>query len=67
MPIKPIKPSFSKSAKIRLIEREMTVGQLAEKIGFNRWNVSLTIHQRRRFPRIEAAIRKELDLEGIAA
>jgi plasmid maintenance system antidote protein VapI len=54
---------FSESVKIRLIQRRMTVTTLAKRIGANRSNVSTVIHGRRyRMPRIETAIRKELDL-----
>jgi hypothetical protein len=55
--------SFSESAKIRLIQRGMTVTALAAKIKKSRTNVSLVIHGRRyQMPKVEAAVRKELGL-----
>ena len=67
MPTRPAKQSFSQSAKIRLIERDLTISALAKKLRKNRTNVSLVINQRRRLPKLELEIRKELDLEELAA
>lgn len=53
---------FSAQAKIRLIQRQESVTALARRIGFPRNSVSLAIHGRRRMPRIERAVRKELGL-----
>ena len=63
MPKRNPKQNFSQSAKIRLVELQMTVTGLAKKVGANRTNVSLVIHQRRHKPKLEAKIRRELDLE----
>lgn len=54
---------FPVAAKTRLIHRGMSVTALAEKIRKNRATVSLVINQHsRKFPKVEAAIRKELGL-----
>lgn len=58
--------SFGQSVKIRLIERHESVTTLARKIGFPRNSVSLAIHGRRRMPRIESAVRRELGLKEAA-
>lgn len=55
-------PTFSQSAKIRLIQLGISVTELAERVGSNRTNTSLVIHQSRRLPKLEAKIRKELGL-----
>lgn len=60
--MKPRNQSFSLRVKIRLLERNDTVKALAARVGFDRASCSLVIHQRRRMPRVEAAIRKELGL-----
>lgn len=67
MPAKPAKQSFSQSAKIRLIERDLTISALARKLRRNRTNVGLCINERRRLPKLKAEISKELDLEELAA
>jgi hypothetical protein len=54
--------NISQSSRIRLILRGQSITALAGKLGFDRASVSLTIHGRRRMPKVEAAIRKELGL-----
>ena len=45
----------------------MTIGELAKKLGCDRASISLAIHERRNYPKLTARIRKELDLEELAA
>lgn len=52
--------SFGQSAKIRLIQRGLSVKALADLIGRPRNSVSLVIHGRRSIPTVEAEVRKEL-------
>lgn len=54
--------SFGQSVKIRLIQRHESVTALSRRLGYSRTNVALVIHGRRRMPRIERAVRKELGL-----
>jgi plasmid maintenance system antidote protein VapI len=56
------KQSLSRSAKVQLIYRGQSVTSLAMALGFDRSSVSLVIHGRRKMPRVEAAVRKALDL-----
>ena len=53
---------FSEQCQIRLLERNDTVKAPATRVGFDRASCSLVIHQRRRMPRVEAAIKKDLGL-----
>lgn len=56
------KQSFGQSAKIRLIQRGLSVTGLANLIGRPRNSVSLVIHERRRIPAVQKAVREELGL-----
>lgn len=60
--MKALNLSFGQSVKIRLIQRHETVAGLARQIGRPRNSVSLVIHERRRIPGVELAVRKELGL-----
>lgn len=60
--MKLLNQSFSFRVKTRLLERGDSVAALARRLRFDRASCSLVIHQRRRMPRVEAAIRKELGL-----
>lgn len=64
--MKAAKQSFGQSVKILLVRREQTVTGLAAAVGYPRNSVSLAIHGRRKFPNVEAAIRKELKLQEAA-
>lgn len=52
--------NFGQSAKIRLIQRNLSVTGLARLIGRPRNSVSLVIHGRRKIPGVEKLVRKEL-------
>lgn len=58
--------SFGQSAKIRLIQRNLSVQGLADLIQRPRNSVSLVIHGRRHIPTVEKLVRKELGLEEAA-
>jgi excisionase family DNA binding protein len=52
---------FSFRAKVALLERKLTVGELAKQIGRTRETVSRAIH-RGRFPAVQKLIREALSL-----
>lgn len=54
--------TFSVTVRKRLLERGQSILGFSEELGYPRNSVSLVIHQRRRMPKVEAAIRKELGL-----
>ncbi len=60
--MRPRTPTFSQSAKIRMIELGISVTELAARVGSNRTNTSLVIHQSRSMPKLEKKIRKALGL-----
>jgi plasmid maintenance system antidote protein VapI len=54
------KNPFTIAVKKRLLERGLSVTDFARKIGFARNTVSMSIHRRRNFPNVRAAIKQEL-------
>lgn len=59
--IDPQAKRFRQSARIALVRRDLTIGTLAELIGFPRSSVSKAINQGV-FPKIRARIAEELGL-----
>jgi plasmid maintenance system antidote protein VapI len=53
---------FTKAVRLELIHRNWSVNDLARAICRPRNSVSLVIHERRRIPSVEAAVRKELSV-----
>lgn len=54
--------NFALRAKTRLLERGLTVTQLAGELGFARNTVSIAINHPSMLPTVKAAIRKHLQL-----
>ncbi|MCL2697027.1 MAG: helix-turn-helix transcriptional regulator [Oscillospiraceae bacterium] len=60
------KPEWGRTALKALIDKDMTVSQLAAKIGFNRATVSAVIHGRTIRPDIKEAVIIFLEIENAA-